>query len=142
MTAARLKDILYYSAVGPPLPPALAPVLFSLFRRGWRKGGRFEKSLGHSLRVRRSAEDRERTTDRRRNGMRSDGKARAARKRRGVNHDFGGILARDGMCFPSSSSFPSVTFIRSLQCQFFLFPVFSRLSFHVPNLVHPLYIYD
>lgn len=50
MTAARLKDILYYSAVDPSLPPPRP--FFSL--RG--NGGRFEKSLGRSLRVRRSAE--------------------------------------------------------------------------------------
>lgn len=93
------------------------------------------ESLGHGLRVRRSAEDWEKTSDRVEERVRSDGKARAARKRRGVNHDFGGILARNGMRFPPSSFFPS--FVRSfVRCNVsFSFFLSSTLSLSLSLLL-------
>lgn len=150
MTAARLKDILYYSAVSAllcsPFPSLSLLFSLSVVNGGKKRGQRMLwKSLGHGLRVRRSAEDREKTTDRVEERVRSDGKARAARKRRGVNHDFGGILARNGMRFPPSSFFPS--FVHSFaamlafpfSCLSLSLPPASFLS-RVPRLVRPPYV--
>lgn len=98
MTAARLKDILYYSAVETPLLPPYVLVL----RRGRDRGRRMPWKVSDTVcgfaGVRRIGKD-----DRVEEWVRSDGEARAARERRGVNHDFGGILARNGMRFPPSS---------------------------------------
>lgn len=108
MTACSVKG---YSLLLRSRLPSLSPlVLFSLFDVGGKENA--SENLGHGLRVYRSVEDRERRPMEER--VRSDDKARAARERRGVNHDFGGILARDGMRFyPRRSSLRS--FVHSLQ---------------------------
>jgi len=118
----------------PPPPPATP---FLALRRG-RGQGDASKSLGHGSAGSRECGGSEKTTDRVEERVRSDGKTRAARERRGVNHDFGGILARDGMRFPPSSFFPSFLAMLVFPLSCLLLSLFLS-PFRVPRLVYPLY---
>jgi len=93
-------------------------------REGGGRKGDASESLGHGLRVCcRSVEDWERRPIEK--WVRSNDKARAAREKRGVNHDFGGILARDGMRF-----YPRRYFLRSFvrsRCNVSFFSIFYLL---------------
>lgn len=132
MTAARLKDILYYSAVYPSLPSPLS-VLFSFFDVSCPGQG---ECLGKSWT--RSAGLQERPTVEKR--VRSDGKARAARER-----DEGLITTLEEYLRATVCVFhPRPSFLRSsVRCNAsfssFLPSSFTRFPFRVPRLLSSLF---